>query len=77
MPRFVLPVTLGLLLAGGLFLSGPVAWLGAVLLLGVAAFLGWLLALSWPVVPVGARLGRSLVVIGVLGLAYLKVTGNL
>ena len=77
MPRWVIPVVMGLLLATGLFLSDSWAWLGALMLLAVSAFLAWLLALSWPMLTTGGRLARALVVGAVLGLAALKALGKL
>ena len=77
LPRWIIPVTMGLLLITGLFLDGAWTWLGALLILTVAAFLGWLLALSWPMLRPGGRLARAFVVAVVIGAAALKVTGNL
>jgi hypothetical protein len=77
LPRWVVPVVMGLLLAGGLFLSGSLAWLGTVLLAIVTAFIIWLLALSWPVLTTGGRLARSLVAVALLGITLLKATGRL
>jgi hypothetical protein len=76
-PRWLLIVALGSSLLLGLVLAGSFAWLGAIFLLLVAAFLGWLLALSWPLLTGGRRFIRLLVVAALVGLAYLKVTGQL
>jgi len=77
MPRWVVPVAMGLFLVGGLFLSGSLAWLGTALLVVVALFVAWLYALSWPVLTAGGRIARGLVLIGLIGAVYLKATGSL
>lgn len=77
LPRWLVPVGLGLLLTLGLFLSGSWTWLGTLCLAVVGIFLLWLFLLSWPVLTPGGRLARSLAVIGVLGLAVLKAAGRL
>jgi hypothetical protein len=74
LPRWVVPVVMGLLLAGGLFVSG---WLGTLLLAIVTAFIFWLFALSWPVLTPGGRVARGLVAVGLLGFTILKATGGL
>lgn len=77
LPRWVVPVIMGLLLAGGLFLSGPWNWLGAVLLGLVTLIVLWLYVLSWPVLPPAGRVGRALVVIGLAGITVVKAMGKL
>jgi hypothetical protein len=77
LPRWLLIMAIGSSLLLGLVLSDGFAWLGAIFLLLVAAFLGWLLALSWPLLSGGRRFIRLLVVMALIGLAYLKVTGQL
>ena len=74
LPRWVVPVVMGLLLAGGLFLS---SWLGTLLLAIVTAFITWLFALSWPVLTPGGRVARGLVAMALLGFTILKATGGL
>ena len=76
MPRWLLIVALGSSLLLGLVLSDGWGWLGALFLLLVAAFLGWLLALSWPLLSGGRKFIRLLVIAALVGLAYLKVTGQ-
>jgi len=77
LPRWLLIIAIGSSLLLGLVLSGSFGWLGAIFLLLLAAFLGWLLALSWPLLSGGRRFMRLLVVAALIGLAYLKVTGQL
>ena len=77
LPRWTIPVVMGLALASGLFLTDELAWLGTLLLMLVAVFVGWLLALSWPVLSPGARLARGLVVAALVGLTVLKAIGRL
>jgi hypothetical protein len=76
-PRWVVPVIMGLLLTGGLFLSGSWAWLGAVCLALVGLFLLWLFLLAWPILTPGGKAARALAVVAVLGLTVLKATGRL
>ncbi len=76
MPRWLLVVAIGSSLLLGLVLTGPVAWLGAFFLLLVAAFLGWLLALSWPLLSRSRQFLRLVIVLALIGLAFLKVTGQ-
>lgn len=73
LPRWFVPVALGLFLLAGLFISS--AWAGLFLLV-VAAFLGWLTALSWPVLQPGARWIRAAVVVVVAIAAIWRVTGH-
>ncbi|MCF8531147.1 MAG: hypothetical protein K9G69_07655 [Candidatus Nanopelagicales bacterium] len=77
LPRWLLIIAIGSSLLLGLVLSGSFGWLGAIFLLVLAAFLGWLLALSWPLLSGGRRFMRLLVVAALIGLAYLKITGQL
>jgi hypothetical protein len=54
------------------FLSpGPV---GALLLLVIVAALGWLLVRTWPVTPAPMRAVRLLVLLGLLLVAFIKIT---
>ena len=59
LPRWLLPVVVGVLLLLGLAI--PHAWAGIFLLL-IAGLFGWLLALSWPVITVNSRIFRGIVV---------------
>ena len=77
MPRWVIPVVMGLLLTAGLFLSGPWAWLGALFMVLLGVFLGWLFLLSWPVLSPGAKAARVLVVGALWGFAVLKAMGRM
>lgn len=72
LPRFVLPLAMGLLLLAGLLIPGQ--WAG-LLLLVVAAFLTWLLALSWPALIASSRLIRLLVVLLVTFAAFWRMAG--
>ncbi len=72
LPRFVLPLVMGLLLLAGLLI--PNQWAG-VLLLVVAAFLTWLLALSWPALITSSKLIRLLVVLLVTFAAFWRMAG--
>ena len=74
LPRWVVPVVMGLLLAGGLFVSG---WPGTLMLAIVTAFIIWLFALSWPVLSPGGRVARGMVAVALLGFTILKATGGL
>jgi len=74
LPRYVVPVVMGLLLVGGLFVPAPI---GAFLLALVALFIGWLFALSWPVLSPGGRLARGLVFVALLGMVWMKAAGKL
>jgi hypothetical protein len=48
--------------------------IGAILLLIIVAGLGWLLVRTWPVTPPSARALRLLVLLGLLLIAFLKIT---
>ncbi|TAK69063.1 MAG: hypothetical protein EPO13_09340 [Actinomycetota bacterium] len=76
LPRWLVPVILGVLLVVGLAVSGPWRWLGALALLIVGAFIGWLTALSWPLLSGTARLARVAVCGAVVGVAVLKALGR-
>jgi hypothetical protein len=75
-PRGLVVVLIASSLLLGLVLSDGLAWLGSIFLLFVALFLAWLLALSWPALTVGRRFIRLLAVVGILGIAFLKLTGR-
>ncbi len=72
MPRWTVPVIMGVLLLAGLLIRQP--WAG-VLLVALALFLGWLLALSWPQLSPGSKVMRLLVIAIVIFAAYRKFTG--
>ncbi|MDP2289499.1 MAG: hypothetical protein Q8M73_13165 [Actinomycetota bacterium] len=76
LPRWLVVVGLGALLFLGLIQTGDLAWLGGVLLLIVTGFLFWLLVLAWPVLPTQARIMRTVVVGGALGITILKFMGR-
>ena len=76
MPRWLLVVLIASCLLLGLALTGPLAPVGALFLLIVGTFLGWLLMLAWPVLPVGRRMIRLVVVFALVGLAVLKALGR-
>ena len=65
LPKFVLPVVMGVL---------PPPLAGAFLLV-LGGFLGWLLALSWPALNVGSRWIRVIVVIAILAAAIWRFAG--
>lgn len=77
LPRWLVPIGLGLLMALGFFLSGSWAWLGTVAMALVTVFIGWLFALSWPVLTITGRMARGIVTLGLVGITYLKATGQL
>lgn len=77
LPRLILPLVMGLLMAGGLFLEGDWQWLGALLLGLVTLIVLWLYALSWPALPVGGRIARGIVVLGLAAIAVAKALGRL
>lgn len=72
LPKFVLPIVMGVLLFLGLFIPNPVAGL---FLLILGGFLGWLLALSWPALDGSSRVIRVVVVIAVLASAIWRLAG--
>lgn len=72
MPRWVIPVIMGVLMLLGLFIEA--AWAGIFFVL-VAAFLGWLLALSWPVITQGSKMFRLLVILVVGGVGIMRLMG--
>jgi len=72
LPRWLVPIAMGLLLLVGLL--GP-RIIGGVALLCVGAFLGWLLAVSWPLISGSARMIRLLVVAAVLGVGIARLVG--
>ena len=76
LPRWLVVVVMGSVLFLGLIQTGDLAWLGGVLLLIVTGFLFWLLVLAWPVLPTQARLMRTIVVGGALGIAVMKFLGR-
>ncbi|MCW2914062.1 MAG: hypothetical protein JWN52_2130 [Actinomycetia bacterium] len=55
LPRWALPLTMGILLLIGMVATG---WLGALPLLLLAVFLGWFAYLSWPSLDLPGRLLR-------------------
>ncbi len=71
MPAWVAPILLALLLVVGLAVRGPA---GAVALAGVALVLCWLAAISWPRLAAAGRLGRAVVILGMLALAGWQAT---
>ena len=72
MPRWLIPVIMGVLMLLGLFIEA--AWAGIFFVL-VAAFLGWLLALSWPVITQGSKMFRLLVIVVVGGVGVMRLLG--
>ena len=72
LPRWLIPVMMGLLMLLGLFIEA--AWAGIFFVL-VAAFLGWLLALSWPVITPGSKMFRLLVIVVVGGVGIMRLLG--
>lgn len=73
MPRWLIPLAMGVLLAGGLLI--PAAWAG-LLLAVLALFLTWLVLLSWPVLATPARVLRVVVVVVVAVAAVWRLTGH-
>jgi len=71
LPVWVAPILLALLLVVGLAVRGPA---GAVALVGVALVLGWLAMISWPRLAATGRLGRAVVIAGMLALAGWQAT---
>jgi hypothetical protein len=76
-PRWVVVITPAILLFLGLVAAGPFRWIGGILLLLTAALLGWLTALSWPRIAGGQRVLRTVIVLALIGLAFLKFLGRL
>ena len=76
LPRWLIVVAMGAFLFLGLIQTGNLSWLGGIFLVIVGGFLAWLLGLSWPVLSVGRRATRLIVVIAVLGIAVLKFLGR-
>lgn len=72
LPRWLVPLLLGVLLVLGLAL--PSRWAG-LLLLVPAVFLLWLLLLSWPVLQPVGRFLRMVAVLLVLGAAVARLAG--
>lgn len=72
MPRWLIPVIMGVLLLLGLFIQGQ--WAGIFFLL-IGAFLAWLVALSWPVITPGSRVLRLAVTVVVLGYGVARIFG--
>jgi hypothetical protein len=66
LPRWLPPVTVAVLFAGGLAIRG---WAGAALLFIVTAFVVWLATLSWPALGAQGRALRILIVAALVGLA--------
>ena len=69
LPRWLIPVAMAVLLVTGFALEGVLAGL---CLLAVGLFLLWLVLLSWPVLTVGSKAIRVVVVGSVLAAAYLE-----
>ena len=76
LPKFVVIVTPGALLFLGLIQTGPLKWLGGILLLVVAVLLGWLTALSWPVISMRSKIVRVVIILVVVGFAWMKFVGK-
>jgi len=76
LPRWLVVISMALLLFFGLIQTGNLTWLGGIFLLIVAMFLGWLLVLAWPILGGTARFVRVVVVAAVVGLAILKFAGR-
>lgn len=77
LPRWLVPTGLALLMLIGFFVGGSWAWVGTLALVVVTAFIGWLFALSWPVLTFGGRVARAIVTSSLVGITYLKATGQL
>ena len=71
LPAWVAPLVLVVCLIAGLAWRGPG---GAAALVVVAHVLAWLAAISWPRLAAGGRLGRTLAVVVMLGLAGWQAT---
>ncbi|TXH43862.1 MAG: hypothetical protein E6Q90_05450 [Actinobacteria bacterium] len=72
LPRWLIPVIMGVLLLLGLAVPGN--WAGIFIVI-VGLFLAWLLALSWPVITPGSRALRLVVTIVVLGAGVARMFG--
>jgi hypothetical protein len=72
LPRFLVPILLGVVLLAGLAL--PSHWAGLLLILP-ALFLAWLLALSWPVLPWFARAVRVFALVVLIVAAVARIAG--
>ena len=70
LPRLLIPLLTTALVAIGLF--APLA-VSLVALLLVLVFLGWITYLAWPVVPGSGRALRVILLVLVVGLAYLRI----
>ena len=77
LPKWVLVVGLSAILVLGMIQTGSLAWLGALLLAILALFFLWLLVLSWPAIPASGRVLRAIVVVALVGAAFLKAMGRL
>ena len=76
-PRWLVVISLAVLLVLGMIQTGSLAWLGALILGGLPLFFAWLLVLSWPVITPSGRLLRLVVVVARAGLPALKALGRL
>ncbi len=72
LPRFILPLLLGIFLLAGLLI--PSQWAGLFLLL-VGVALAWLVALSWPAIVTSAKIVRVVVIAIVLFAAVWRLAG--
>ncbi|MCB0915860.1 MAG: hypothetical protein H6525_10745 [Actinobacteria bacterium] len=72
MPRWLIPVVMGILLLLGLFIQA--AWAG-IFIIAIAVFLGWLLVLSWPVIMPSSRAFRVIVIGVVAVVGVMKLMG--
>lgn len=77
LPKWLIVVVMSALLVLGMIQTGSLAWLGALILGLLAVFFLWLLVLSWPVIPWSGRVLRLIVVVALVGAAFLKATGRL
>lgn len=74
-PRFVFPLLLASVLLGGLFITEPL--LSTTLLGLVGLTLLWLITLSWPLLTLGQRLIRTLLVLALFFYAFARFKGSL
>lgn len=72
LPRWAIPVIMGILLLLGLFITA--AWAG-IFILAISVFLAWLLALSWPVILPTSRVFRVIVIAVVAGVGVMRLMG--